>query len=360
MSDLKYRLGFNIVKGIGPAKMKALQGYFGDFERAWHATELELNKIGVDRRTIRSFLETRQTLDLDAAMAKVDAANITLITWDDPAYPTYIRNIPGSPPLLYVAGNITEADRWAVAIVGTRRLTSYGRQIARDLTIGLVNNGVTIISGLARGIDAVAHKTAVEMGGRTIAVLGSGVDSIYPAEHRGLAKQIANGHGAVISEYGMGVRPEAKNFPPRNRVISGLSLGTIVIEAGIRSGALITSKFAMEQGREVFAVPGSINSPVSKGPNKLIQQGAKLVTCVEDVLEELNISMVVEKTAVQLALPSSKEEAALLPLLSHEPTHVDELSRKSGMAANKVSGTLTLMELKGMVKQMGRMNYALA
>lgn len=360
MSDLKFRLGFNIVKGIGPAKMNALQGYFGDFERAWHATELELNKIGVDRRTIRSFLETRKTLDLDAAMAKVDAANVTLLTWDSSTYPSYIRNIPGSPPLLYVDGDISEADRWAVAIVGTRRLTSYGRQIARDLTIGLVNNGVTIVSGLARGIDAVAHKTALEMGGRTIAVLGSGIDSIYPAEHRGLAREIANGRGAVISEYGMGVRPEAKNFPPRNRVISGLSLGTIVIEAGIKSGALITSKFAMEQGREVFAVPGSINSPVSKGPNKLIQQGAKLVTCVEDVLEELNISMVVEKTAVQLALPSSKEEAALLPLLSHEPVHVDKLSRQSGMAANKVSSTLTLMELKGMVKQTGRMNYALA
>ena len=359
MSDLKYWLGFNLVKGIGPAKVQALLGYFESLESAWTANELELRKIGFDQRAIDSFLTTRPQLDLDTCLAQTEAANVSLLTWNSPDYPAYLREIPGAPPLLYVHGAITEADRWAVAVVGTRRLTQYGRQVTRDVVTGLVRNGVTIISGLARGVDAIAHKTALDAGGRTIAVLGSGLDCIYPAENRSLVTQILAGRGAVISEYGMGVQPEAKNFPPRNRIISGLSLGVIVVEAGERSGALITSKFALEQDREVFAVPGSINSPASRGPNQLIQQGAKLVTCADDVIEELNLTMVAEKTAVQLALPGSAEEAALLSHLSTQPRHVDELSRASGLAPSLVSSTLTLMELKGTVQQVGGMNYAL-
>jgi DNA processing protein len=270
-----------------------------------------------------------------------------------------LREIPNAPPLLYIKGELKEIDQWAVAVVGTRRLTSYGRQVTKDLVAGLVRNKVTIVSGLARGIDAVAHRTAVELGGRTIAVLGSGLDSIYPAENRQLARDIVAGHGCVISEYGLGVQPEAKNFPPRNRVISGLSLGTIVVEAGERSGALITTNFALEQGREVFAVPGNIHSPASKGPNRLIQQGAKLVTSIEDILEELNLSMVAEQTAVQLALPETNEEVALYTQLSANPVHIDDLCRLSGLPTNIVSSTLTLMELKGIVQQVGGMNYTL-
>jgi DNA processing protein len=243
--------------------------------------------------------------------------------------------------------------------VGTRRLTGYGRQVTRDLVAGLVKHNITVVSGLARGIDAIAHKTAVELGGRTLAVLGSGIDCIYPAENRTLAQEITQGHGAIISEYGLGIQPEAKNFPPRNRIISGLSLGVIIVESGERSGALITTNFALEQNREVFAVPGNINSPVSQGPNKLIQQGAKLVTKVEDVLEELNLHMVVERTAVQLALPGTAEEIALYTQLSAQPVHIDDLSRTTGLPSALVSSTLTLMELKGMVQQVGGMNYIL-
>jgi DNA processing protein len=247
-----------------------------------------------------------------------------------------------------------------VAVVGTRRLTAYGRQVTRDIVSGLVRNGVTIISGLARGIDAVAHQAALDAGGRTIAVLCSGLDFIYPAENRSLVKEIISGRGAVISEYGLGVQPEAKNFPPRNRVISGLSLGVIVVEAGKRSGALITANFALEQGRDVFAVPGNINSVASKGPNRLIQDGAKLVTCADDVLDELNLQMVVEQTAVQLLLPETAEEAALLAHLNYNPIHVDELGRATGFPTNLVSSTLTMMELKGMVQQTGGMSYILS
>lgn len=359
MSELKYWLGFHLTKGIGPAKIQALLDYFGTLSAAWQANETELKRIGIDQRAIASFLESRPQLNLDQALARVEKAGFSLMTLVSPEYPAYLRQIPNAPPLLYVQGELIESDRWAVAIVGTRRLTTYGRQVAQELARGLVDNGITIVSGLAKGIDAIAHKTAVEQNGRTLAVLGSGLDSIYPTEHRQLARQISEGHGAVISEYALGTQPDAKNFPPRNRIISGLSLGVIVIEAGEKSGALITANFANEQNREVFAVPGNIHSPASVGCNRLIQAGAKLVTRIEDVLEELNLQMVVERTAVQMALPDSAEEAALLEHLSRQPTHIDELSQRTGLPSQVVSSTLTLMELKGTVQQTGGMNYAL-
>jgi DNA processing protein len=360
MSEEKYWLGFNLVKGVGPAKVQALLNNFGDLRSAWNAREAQLRKIGFDKRAIDSFLTTRAELDLDQCLADVQTIGVSLLTWNSEAYPSYLREIDGAPPLVYVHGSLEEIDRWAVAVVGTRRLTSYGRQVTQELVTGLVLNGVTIVSGLARGIDAIAHKSALDHGGRTIAVLGSGPDCIYPPENRSLARQIVNGRGAVISEYGMGVQPEAKNFPPRNRIISGLSLGVIVVEAGDRSGAGITARFALEQGRDVFAVPGNIYSPASVGTNRLIQQGAKLVIGVDDVLEELNLAMVLEHSAVQLALPETEDESAIFANLSAQPVHVDDLSRSTGLSSSVVSSTLTLMELKGMVRQVGGMNYVVA
>ncbi|MCA9926862.1 MAG: DNA-processing protein DprA [Anaerolineales bacterium] len=339
--------------------MRALLDFFGTAANAWGATSQQLQQIGLDKRAIHNFVAVRDGVDLDKMLAQVQAAGISLLTWDSADYPTYLREIPNAPPLLYVQGELLGIDQFAVAVVGTRRLTSYGRQATRDLVAGLVRNQVTIVSGLARGIDAVAHKTAVELGGRTIAVLGSGLHSIYPAEHRQLARDIVNGNGAIISEYALDVKPEAKNFPPRNRIISGLSLGVVVVEAGERSGALITTNFALEQNREVFAVPGNITSPASRGPNNLIQQGAKLVTCVEDILEELNLMQIAEKTAVQLALPETAEEIAIYTNLSTQAVHIDELCRSTGLSTGLVSSTLTLMELKGIVQQVGRMNYVL-
>ena len=361
MSDLKYWLGFNLVKGIGPAKIQAMLDYFGDLATAWQAAEAQLERIGIDRRARQALLEARATLDLDQYQARVEEAGYRVLTWDMDHYPRYLREIPAAPPVLYVAGEVQVVDEWAVAVVGTRRLTAYGRQVTRELVAGLARNNVTVVSGLARGIDGIAHKTALEMGGRTIAVLGSGVNCIYPPEHRKLAQQIVTEkRGAIISEYALDTPPDAKNFPPRNRIISGLTLGTIVIEAGERSGALITADFALEQNREVFAVPGNITSRASKGTNRLIQQGAKLVTGVTDVLEELNLTMVPQQVAVQMALPESAEEAALLRHLSPQPTHVDELSRASGLPSAEVSSTLTMMELKGMVQQVGGMRYVLS
>jgi DNA processing protein len=358
---LKYWLGFNRVKGIGPAKLRAMLDYFGgDISAAWIASEGQLSEIGVDRRATSHLLQTRAELDLDDALAQVKAAGVKLLTWDSPDYPVYLRETSSPPPLIYVRGELRKDDEWAVAVVGTRRLTAYGRQVTREIVRGLVRSRVTVVSGLARGIDSVAHKQALESGGRTLAVLGCGTDVIYPAENRGLAERIMAGQGALVSDYPLGTQPEAKNFPARNRIISGLALGVIVVEAGERSGALITAKFALEQDREVFAVPGNINSLASKGPNKLIQQGAKLVRHVDDVLEELNLTMVPEHSAMQMIMPETAEEAVLLSHLSHQPVHIDDLTRLAELPSGMVSSTLSMMELKGMVQQVGGMSFVLA
>ena len=361
MTDLKYWLGFNLVKGIGPAKLQALLDTYKDVSAAWRASERDLERIGLDRRAIATFIETRSEVDLDAYLQRVTDAGVTVLTWESEGYPRYLREIPAPPPVLYVAGEIVEADRWAVAVVGTRRLSPYGKQIVRELVTGLVRNGVTIVSGLARGIDGIAHKTAVEMGGRTLAVLGSGIDCLYPPEHRDLARRIIKERqGAIISDYALGTQPDAKTFPPRNRIISGLSLGVVVVEAGKKSGALITADFAVEHNREVFAVPGNVNSYTSAGANRLIQQGAKLVMSVDDILDELNLTMVPQQVVVQMAMPETAEEATLLKHLSPEPSHVDEIVRASGMSSAEVSSTLAIMELKDMVQQVGGMRYVLA
>jgi DNA processing protein len=357
MSDLRYWLGFNRVKGVGPARLQALLDHAGSIERAWAAPEPQLYAAGLDKRAVASMLEARRKMDLDAYVAEVEACDCEVMTWDSPDYPSLLRQIAAPPPVLYVRGRFEPVDQWAMAVVGTRRLSAYGRIITQQLVTSLVMNGVTVVSGLARGIDAIAHRVAVEQGGRTLAVLGSGVDHIYPPEHQPLAEQIIAGQGAIISEYPLGTPPDSKNFPGRNRLISGLALGVLVVEAGERSGALITARFALDQDREVFAIPGNINSPVSRGTNRLIQQGAKLVADVEDILTELNLRQIVEQVVAQTILPETAEEAALVAQLSGQPVHIDELIRATGLPSGVVSSTLTMMELKGMVQQTGGMNY---
>ncbi|MBK9054769.1 MAG: DNA-protecting protein DprA [Chloroflexi bacterium] len=359
MADLKYWLGFSLVKGIGPAKVRALWDHFGSLANAWQANESMLQRLGLGAATIESLLTTRSQVNLDSELERVQKQGIQLLTWDTPEYPRYLVEVPTAPPVLYLKGDLCEQDQFAVAVVGTRRLTTYGRQVTHELVTGLVRQGITIVSGLAKGIDAVAHKAALDAGGRTLAVLGSGLDNIYPSENRKLAQQIYGGQGAVISEYPLGMPPDARNFPPRNRLISGLSLGVVVIEAGEKSGALITARFAAEQDRDVFAVPGPINSAASWGTNRLIQEGAKLVMRVEDILEELNLFMMAEQVAIQAVVPDTPEEAVLLHHMSRQPVHIDELVRVSGLNGATTSSTLMLMELKGIIQQVGGMNYVL-
>jgi DNA processing protein len=357
--DRRYWIGFNLVKGIGPVKFRRLLDHFGEAEAAWKGSLAALAAAGLDRRSIENLKTVRSGGQLDAALKLIESSQAQVLTWDDDGYPRSLRDIPQAPPVLYVLGSLTAADEWSVAVVGTRHASTYGREAARDLASGLAANGVTVVSGLARGIDVVAHKAALDAGGRTIAVLGSGVDVIYPPEHKVMAQAIVQA-GAVISDYPMGTPPESANFPPRNRIISGLSKGVVVVEAGEVSGALITTDFAAEQGRDVFAVPGSILSRASKGTNKLIQQGAKLVTGVADVLEELNLAMVNEQRTARAALPSDATEAKLLACLSGEPAHIDDIGAQVGLPISQVSGALAMMELKGMVRQVGGMSYVVA
>ncbi len=359
MDPLAYWIGFNKVRGIGPARLRALLDFFGSIEAAWHAPEDALRDVGLDRRSLANLLEARSRLDLSAELARVQRAGIDVFTWEDGRYPERLKAINDPPPVLYVRGELRPEDDWAVAMVGTRRASAYGREAARVLAADLARAGVTIVSGLATGIDTQVHRAAIEAGGRTIAVLGSGVDIIYPWENSKLAGEIVQ-HGALISEYPLGTKPEASNFPPRNRIISGLSRGVVVVEAGEQSGALITADFAADQGRDVFAVPGSIFARGSQGTNKLIRDGATPVLSANDILEALNLTAVPQQAEARLLFPTDATEAQLFERLSEEPVHVDELSRAVGLPIATVTSTLALMELKGLVRQAGGMTYILA
>jgi DNA processing protein len=360
VSDPLYWIGFNLVPQIGPAKVQRLLEYFGDLPTAWTASSHELAEAGLDKRALENLLTARRDLDLKKEYEKARAACDTILTWDDADYPRLLRQIPHPPPVLYIKGAITDADEWALAVVGTRRASAYGREITRTFAADLVRNKITIVSGLARGIDAEAHRAALDAGGRTIAVLGNGIDIVYPPEHLKLAKSI-NEHGALVTEYPVGMKPDAGNFPPRNRIISGLSLGTLLVEGDESSGAMITGDYALEQDREVFAVPGNIFRRESRGPNKLIRESrAKLVTRVEEILEELNLTMIAEHEEARAIVPENETEATLMRYLSSEPVHVDELRQQTGLPIAQVSSTLALMELKGMVRQTAGMNYILA
>lgn len=358
--EKKYWLGFNIVPRIGPVRFRALLQHFGSLEAAWQASSLQLEAAGLDRRALQNLVALRARLSLDEEWAKLERLGIHILTWEDETYPRLLKEIDDSPPVLYVKGELTPADEWAVAVVGTRHATVYGKEVARQLAGDLARNKVTVVSGLAYGIDTIAHQAALQAGGRTIAVLGSGLDIIYPSENRALAEAIAKS-GALVSEFPLGTRPDAQNFPPRNRIISGLSLGTVIVEGTETSGAMITARYALDQGREVFAVPGNITYSSSRGTNMLIRDGrAKLILSVEDILVELNLSMVKQQATMRQIMPENETEALLLRHLSSQPIHVDELRRRVDLPIAEVSSALALMELKGMVRQVGGMNYVLA
>lgn len=356
-TSLRYWVGFNRVPQIGPARLRLLLDHFSTLEAAWHAEPHELQAAGLDRRALANLLAARRTLDLDQELERIRRAGVTVLTWDDPAYPPRLHEIALPPPVLYLRGSLLPDDEWAVAVVGTRHPSAYGIEVTRQLAGDLARNHITVVSGLARGIDSEAHHAALAAGGRTIAVLGSGLDRVYPPENVDLARQIV-GSGAVLSEYPFGTKPEAGNFPARNRVISGLTLGTLVVEAGETSGALITIHDALEQGRETFAVPGSVLSRRSAGTNRLIQRGeAKPVMAVQDILEELNLSMLAQQAEVRQLAPENDVEARLLAHLTSEPTHIDDLGHSVNLPISQVSSMLALMELKGMVRRVGAMSY---
>ncbi|MCC6793299.1 MAG: DNA-protecting protein DprA, partial [Thermomicrobiales bacterium] len=283
-------------------------------------------------------------------------AGISVITIADADYPRLLAQSPSPPPVIYVRGALLPEDALAVAIVGTRRSTSYGREVTIRISAGLAEAGVTVISGLARGIDAAAHHAALSAGGRTIAVLGSGVDIIYPAEHRALADAIIE-NGALVSDYAPGRKPDAPNFPARNRIISGLSLGVVVIEAPNRSGALITVDFAADQGREVFVVPGSVLSDNSAGCHRLLRDGARAVTNADDVLDDLRIGQRKEQAVVQQALPLTEGERRLMNHINADPQHIDEIVAAANMPVHEGLALISMLELKGIIRDAGARHF---
>jgi DNA processing protein len=360
--ELAHWVAFTRVRGIGPARFQKLLDFFGNATAAWRAGHDDLLAAGLDARTAESLLAQRKARpDAARELDLLARHGITALPLPDPAYPTLLREIYLPPSLLYVRGTLTPADEWAIAIVGTRKATSYGLQATNKLAGDLARQKITIISGLARGIDTAGHQAALNANGRTIAVLGCGLDMVYPPENAKLAARMCE-QGALVSDFPLGTQPEASNFPARNRLISGLARGVLVIEAPAQSGALITTRFALEQNRDVFALPGSIFSRASDGTNQLIQDGAKLVMQATDILEELQMQQAPQQQAMREHLPASDTEGAILALLAAAPEalHSDEICRATGLPASEVLSTLLLMALKGMVLEVAPMRYARA
>lgn len=357
MDEIKrFWVGFNLVKGIGAARMRLLLDTFGDAQTAWEASPEALQDAGLGPKTTDTLVKIRSNVSLERIWENIEKQGIRVMIWDDDDYPVRLAEISQPPPVLYLRGTLSSEDAWAVAIVGTRRVTAYGKQVANEIATNLALNGITVVSGLALGVDALAHHAALQSGGRTLAVLGNGVDRVYPPENRRLAEQVIQ-NGALISDYAPGTPPDSANFPPRNRIISGLARAVIVVEAGKTSGALITAAFAAEQGRAVFAVPGSIYAPQCVGANLLIQQGARPYLNIQEVLEVLNLSQVTEQRAARAVLPGDAVEASLFAVLNNEPLHIDQIRLQTDLPIEKVSAALVMMELKGLVRQVGGMQY---
>ena len=356
-NDLPYWVALHRISRLGAARFALLEAAFPSLEDAWGAGREALLAAGLDRRTADEVVRRRAEINPQAELDRIAEAGLRALPRPHPAYPTRLREIADAPPVLYVDGSWVAQGEWSLAVVGTRRATAYGRQAAGELARGLAANGVTVVSGLARGIDTIAHRAALDAGGRTVAVLANGLDTVYPPENRGLAAEIAE-RGALITDYPLGTTPRAEFFPRRNRIMSGITLGTLVVEGDVKSGAMITARLAGEQNREVFAVPGSIFSPQSRGPFELLRDGATPVGTVEHILEALNLTMTgAQMDFGRVAPPATPEEQALMSQLTREPRHVDEVVRNTGLAAAQVSATLALLELKGLVRDVGGMQY---
>lgn len=351
------------IPGLGCVGFKKLAGHFEDPTEALSVSRTALAEIeGLDQQAIDGLCNFSAWDEAGKEIIKADKAGVKIVPFTDSNYPERLRMISDPPPLLYLKGEILREDEKAVAVVGSRSTSDYGRRVARDLCRGLASLGFTVVSGMARGIDGTAHETALNAGGRTLAVLGSGVDRVYPAEHDKLYQRISE-NGAVISEFPMGTRPLAFNFPARNRLISGLSLGVVVVEATEKSGSLITAALALEQGREVFAVPGEVGASRSRGAHRLIRQGAKLVETVDDIIEEIAPQLVARggkaQSAPKPSLPQNlgDESQKIFGLFQERALQIDEVIESSGYSPSRVLEILLELELDGYIKQLPGKKY---
>lgn len=355
--------------GLGSHNFALLLRRFGSVATAWEAPADELARAGIEQSYVRAMARARATWDPADEIRLTAEAGARAVTWLDAEYPTLLRDIPQSPPVLVVRGSTGPGQPLAVAVVGTRRVTPYGRQVTEQFCEGLSRAGVTIVSGLARGVDAIAHRVAVERRTPTVGVLAGGIDEVYPREHEGLAGRIVE-QGCVVSEYPIGIPARPDYFPRRNRILSGLALATLVTEAGEGSGALHTANWAFEQGRDVFVVPGSVFSRQSVGCHRLIRDHvARLVTTAEELLEEIRVLApggqypMESGTGSTPSLPApvlEPEEQAIVSALGAAPRHIDEVARETGQPVSRLAALLALLELRGIVEQGAPMTYVLA
>lgn len=344
---------------MGTARLKRLLGYFKDPKYAWEANPKELISLGIPQKVSDKLIQAKKNLEPEKYFNQMSAYGIKILTFFDAHYPKNLKEIYDPPLILYYKGNILKQDEYAIGVVGTRKITGYGKIVTQSLTQKLAGNGFTIISGLAAGVDTVAHYSAIGSNGRTLAVLGGGLNRIFPAQNENLAQKIIEKFGACISEYPPDHPHLAGNFPSRNRIISGLSKAILVTEAAEGSGSLITANFALEQGREVFAVPGPITSAQSLGTAKLIKVGAKLVSGIDDILEEIGFEKIdIHPKPSQLNIKLDPYESALVSALQDQK-HIDELCRTLKKPASEISSILLKLEIAGVVKNMGGGNYVL-
>jgi DNA processing protein len=368
MVDTRTRqiLHLALTPGIGGVSFRNMLEYFGSVEAALAAGSEALAQLdGFGRKRAEDVARARDQVRVDEEIRRAEECGAGIVAFGGPGYPVALTYLASPPPVLYVRGTLVPEDARAFAIVGSRKSSLYGQEQAERFAAGLAGAGFTIVSGLARGIDICAHRGAIAGGGRTIAVLGNGLADIYPPEHKKAADEIAQ-HGAVISEFPIDVGPTPENFPRRNRIISGLSLGVLVVEAGQKSGAMITASTAAEQGKDVFAIPGRIDSPFAVGPHRLIQDGAKLVQSLADILDEYSEIALpgakAETAAVQKSLPLSPrlhpQEEAILGALAEEPLTVDQIAASSGLSVTAVAAQMTLLELKHLVRPLPGQRFA--
>jgi len=357
MNSTEACIALNMLPTVGPVRLRKLLEVFKQPQQILGATRNELRKVeGIGSEVADQIAGWESIVDLAAELARVRDFGATVITQESAAYPKSLREIHAPPIMLYVWGELNERDQHAIAIIGARRTTHYGMESAKKLAYQLAYAGLTVISGLARGIDTAAHQGAIAAKGRTIAVIGSGLAKLYPPENAVLADKIRSGNGAIVSEFSMEIEPDRQTFPIRNRIIAGWSHGILVVEAGLNSGALITASQAIEQGRSVYAVPGHINAPSALGSNRLIQQGAKLVMDASDVLDDLQILLPETKPSPDAAArplpPLSEDERLVYEAIDATETPIDEIAVKCDLPSATVSSTLLRLELKRLVKQL--------
>ncbi len=352
MHELYYWIALRFVCGMGSVSYKKLIEHFGTPERILHADRKQLEEVeGINERLRTGILNFKPGQETDRELDLIEEKGVKVLTLNSPDYPGQLKNIYDPPPIIYVKGKVEEFDNSAIAVVGSRHASDYGRAVARSISRDLALQGVVIVSGMARGIDSCAHRAALSVSGKTVAVLGCGIDVVYPPENRKLYSEIAE-KGAVISEYPLGTEPNSYNFPARNRIISGLSTGVLVVEAGIKSGSLITARYALEQGRDVYAVPGNIYSPGSMGTNSLIKSGAQPVDKASDIVETMQFKVNASISVNDEKIKSLSSQASLIyKLIDEEPVQIDEIIIKSGLSSSHVSSHLLDLELNGFIKQ---------